>query len=306
MSISISASVGLGGRNKPTDDALVQQLLNSANNNHAIAVDGLVGKNTHDAIKAFQKDKLKSFKPDSLINPHAKTFKQLKSHYKASPNHANHSTFGLKSDRLTTLFQKQFSALKPASQTGLSKLCTLILKDQEITDLRWIAYMLATTKLETAHTMLPIEEYGKGKTKPYGKEVTVTDKNGLAHKNTYYGRGYVQLTWDHNYKKMSKNLQMGEDLYIQPEKALEESTAYKIMSYGMRHGSFTSRSLSRYISGNFCDYMNARRIINGTNEAQKIAGYATAIEILLRLSRTKLHGQQENLNCLATSRVCVA
>ena len=166
--------------------------------------------------------------------------------------------------------------------------------------------MLATAKHETAQTMLPIEEYGKGKTKPYGNEVAVTDKNGETHKNKYYGRGYVQLTWDHNYKTMSKNLNMGEDLYIYPDKALEENTAYNIMSYGMRHGSFTSRDLSRYISGNFCDYVNARRIINGTDKAQLIADYATAIEILLILSRTKLHGQQENLNCLTTSRVCVA
>ncbi len=306
MSISISASVGLGGRNKPTDVALVQQLLNNTNNNQSIAVDGLAGKATRDAIKAFQKDKLKSFKPDSLINPHAKTFKKLKTYYKTAVSHANDTTFGLRSDRFTVLYQKQFSTLKPASQTGLTKLTNFILNDQEITDLRWVAYMLATTKHETGHTMLPIEEYGKGKNKPYGNEVTVTDKSGQTHNNKYYGRGYVQLTWDHNYKTMSKNLKMGEDLYIHPDKALDADIAYKIMSYGMRHGSFTSRNLRRYISGNFCDYVNARRIINGTDQAQLIADYASAIEILLRLSRTKIHGQQENLNCLSTSRVCAA
>ena len=35
-------------------------------------------------------------------------------------------------------------------------------------DLRWLAYMLATTFHETARTMQPIEEYGKGKGKTYG------------------------------------------------------------------------------------------------------------------------------------------
>lgn len=306
MSISISASVGFAGRNKPTDVALVQQLLNTANNNHALTVDGLTGKVTRDAIKAFQKDKLKSFNPDSLISPHARTFKLLKTFYKITPSLTNHSTFGIRADRFATLYQKQFSALKPASQTGLRTLCNFILADKEITDLRWAAYMLATTKRETAHTMLPIKEYGKGKTKPYGNEVSVTDKKGKIHKNIYFGRGYVQLTWDHNYQSMSNNLKMGEELYIYPDKALDQDTAYQIMSYGMRKGSFTSRNLSRYISGIFCDYVNARRIINGTDKAQLIADYAIAIESLLRLSRTKIYGHPENLNCLTTSTVCAA
>jgi len=170
----------------------------------------------------------------------------------------------------------------------------------------WAAYMLATTKHETAHTMLPIEEYGKGKIKPYGEEISVKNKDGKIYKNKYYGRGYVQLTWEHNYKTMSTNLKMGEALYIHPEKALEESTAYKIMSYGMRHGSFTSRKLNQYINGDFCDYVNARRIINGTDLAQKIADYASELEILLRLSRTKFLKSEESFNCSILSRVCAA
>ncbi|MCW8987752.1 MAG: hypothetical protein OQK75_08820 [Gammaproteobacteria bacterium] len=166
--------------------------------------------------------------------------------------------------------------------------------------------MLATTKHETANTMLPIEEYGKGQSRPYGEEISVKDKNGKTYKNKYYGRGYVQLTWEHNYKSMSENLKMGEDLYIYPEKALEESTAYKIMSYGMRHGSFTTRNLSQYINGDFFDYVNARRIINGTDLAQKIANYASEIEVLLRLSRAKLLRTEESFNCTTLSRVCIA
>lgn len=34
---------------------------------------------------------------------------------------------------------------------------------QQLTDRRWLAYMLGTTYHETAKTMQPIEEYGKGK-----------------------------------------------------------------------------------------------------------------------------------------------
>ena len=56
------------------------------------------------------------------------------------------------------------------------------------------------------------------------------------------------------------------------------------MSYGMRNGSFTGRKLSDYIDNSQCDYENARRIINGTDQHTKIAKYATALEMLLRVS----------------------
>src|ERR1044071_1113225 len=54
-------------------------------------------------------------------------------------------------------------------------------------DRRWLAYMLATTFHETARTMQPIREFGRGRGTRYG--------------TTYYGRGFVQLTWEANYRK---------------------------------------------------------------------------------------------------------
>jgi len=305
MSISISASVGLGGRNKPTDVALVQQLLNNTGD-HKLTIDGLTGTATNEAIKSFQKSVVKLFKPDSLVSPHGQTIKKLRPFSKSTSKSSSHSNLGMSANKFITLYQKEYSALSKANLAGLDHLITFIIADPDVNDLRWSAYMLATTKHETNHTMLPIEEYGKGQGKPYGKEITVTDKNGKEHKNTYYGRGYVQLTWDENYKKLSKKLKMGEDLYIYPDKVLDEKIAYQVMSYGMRNGSFTSRSLSKYISGGQCDYINARRIINGTDRAQKIADYAVTIEILLRLSRTSTHSQNESFDCLTKSKLCVA
>ena len=59
---------------------------------------------------------------------------------------------------------------------------------------------------------------------------------------------------------------------------------YAIMSYGMRQGSFTGKKLSTYIYSAGCDYQQARRIINGTDQAAKIAGYAERLELILRAS----------------------
>ena len=51
---------------------------------------------------------------------------------------------------------------------------------------------------------------------------------------------------------------------------------------GMIRGWFTGRKLLDYIDGDRRDYVNARRIINGTDRAQVIAGYAMAFERALR------------------------
>lgn len=130
----------------------------------------------------------------------------------------------------------------------------------ELTDLRWLAYMLATAKWETAHTMQPIEEFGKGRGRAYG--ITV---NG----QVYYGRGYVQLTWAVNYARMAALT--GADLVNHPELALEPKIAALVMFDGMKDGLFTGVGLPRYFNDSTDDPIDARRIINGTDHAQEVA-----------------------------------
>lgn len=146
--------------------------------------------------------------------------------------------------------------------------CNAILKEweaQQLTDLRWLAYMLATTYHETAATMQPIEEYGKGKGRKYGKADSDT---GLV----YYGRGYVQLTWKENYATMGKLL--GKPLVEAPELALKPEIATAILFKGMIKGLFTGKKLGDYFNARKEDWVNARRIINGIDKAELIASYA--------------------------------
>ncbi|WP_420129737.1 SH3 domain-containing protein [Longimicrobium sp.] len=191
----------------------------------------------------------------------------------------------MKIDRQTffAAYEAAFGAItKPERKAGFDKLLGAAESDPHITDIRWLAYMLATVKHECADRWLPIEEFSKGKGLKYGVPVTVTDAGGNAFTNVYYGRGYVQLTWDWNYKAMGEKL--GNRLLYQPELALDPVVAYQIMSLGMRNGSFTGKGLSKYINDEQCDYVNARRIINGTDKAQTIAGYAARLEAILRAS----------------------
>lgn len=142
------------------------------------------------------------------------------------------------------------------------------------TDLRWLAYMLGTVKHETAHTMLPIEEYGKGKSRPYGKKLKMSGVVYTKPDKIFYGRGYVQLTWFENYELMGRLL--GVDLLNAPELALQTDIATKIMFEGMTKGNsnfgdFTGKSLELYFNSKTEDWKNARRIINGLDKATEIA-----------------------------------
>lgn len=133
-----------------------------------------------------------------------------------------------------------------------------------LTDLRWLAYMLATAYHETAKTMQPIEEYGKGKGHEYGKPSAIT---GLL----YYGRGFVQLTWDYNYRHMGDLL--GVNLLKNPELALDCTIATNIMFEGMLQGTFTGKKLADYFNEKLEMWRSARRIINGLDCADLIARY---------------------------------
>lgn len=153
-----------------------------------------------------------------------------------------------------------------------------------LTDLRWLAYMLATTYHETAkkvngiftRTMQPVEESGKGAGYRYGKKVKRSGIPYTLPDKIYYGRGYVQLTWFENYETMGRLL--GIDLLNNPELALHPNIAAQIMFEGMTKGNshfgdFTGKSLENYFNDKKEDWVNARRIINGTDKADLIAGY---------------------------------
>lgn len=130
------------------------------------------------------------------------------------------------------------------------------------------AYVLATTRHETAGTMKPIREYG-GET--------------YLKKKKYYpyvGMGYVQLTWRENYEKASRKL--GVDFVTNPRLLLKQEHAAKILVRGMQEGWFTGKKLADYITVYRSDFKGARRIINGTDKAALIAGYAEQYDALLK------------------------
>lgn len=162
----------------------------------------------------------------------------------------------------------------------------------QLTDLRWLAYILATTYHETGRSIKAVREcfgktdqasincvtrlYRRGRIKRnYAK---IDKKTGKA----YFGRGHVQLTWDFNYKRMGKELGMKDQVYINPDLALHPDTSVAIMSEGMIKGLFTGKRLSQYFNARTTNWGGARRIINGMDKYKLIAGYGRKFHATLR------------------------
>ena len=140
------------------------------------------------------------------------------------------------------------------------------------------AYLLATARHETDDTMQPITEYGGRKyfdkydTGKLAKALGNTpEADGDGFK--YRGRGYVQITGRANYSKAGDWLKI--DLINNPDLALQPTIAAQILVRGCCNGWFTGKKLSDYLPG---DYINARRVVNGTDKADLIAGYARGFE----------------------------
>lgn len=140
-----------------------------------------------------------------------------------------------------------------------------------INDTRKLAYILSTAFHETAKTMQPISEYGKGKGYEYGKKLKMSRKPYVSPDKLYYGRGYVQLTWYENYDAMGKLLKF--DLLNNPDLLLKADVSVKVLFQGMIKGMFTGKKLSDYFSEEKTDAYNARKIINGLDKAKLIEGY---------------------------------
>jgi putative chitinase len=169
---------------------------------------------------------------------------------------------------------------------------TAILEAMAGLPIAWVAYALATAYHETAHTMQPIKEFGGDKY--FFRRYDIQGQNPRLAKqlgNTlpgdgakYAGRGYVQLTGRANYKRAGDKLNV--DLINGPDLAMSKDIAALILRHGMRDGWFTGKSFQSYLPASFpasaAHFQAARRIINGTDKAAAIAGYAIAFQDALK------------------------
>ncbi|ENN87813.1 hypothetical protein RHSP_47675 [Rhizobium freirei PRF 81] len=171
-------------------------------------------------------------------------------------------------------------------------------------DSRWLAYMLATAYHETGTMMCAISEklsysaaglcavfpkyFNAKEAAAYARQPERIANRAYANRMgngseatgdgwRYRGRGLVQITGRDNYAKYA----IDDD----PDKALDAPKAIEILFDGMINGRFTGRKLADYFSATATDWVGARRIINGTDRAIEIAGYAKKFAAAIEVAR---------------------
>jgi putative chitinase len=173
--------------------------------------------------------------------------------------------------------------LKQSQVNGLNEILDAW-ENSKLTDLRWLAYILATPAIETGMRYEPIIEAGG--TTYFTKLYDVLGRNPTRARsmgNTkpgdgakYRGRGFVQITWKKNYAKYQPIIKklFDVDILNDPDKAMIPEVAAFIMIDGMSKGLFTGKKLSDYFNAKTTDWYNARRIVNGLDKADQIASIA--------------------------------
>jgi hypothetical protein len=236
----IRSSVGRGKINKPVDVILLKLILNGVSiykktegekiNYSLSAADGgsvlpslKLDNETAELISRIEAYQTASSMKviDGWVGANGSTIKSLLKHQNVNlalgrmsfirSKINNKTTSSIKSPYVITAYQKQYGSLSSTNKAGLEYILTTAKSDTDLTCIKQLSYMLATTKHETAHTFRAIEEYGKGSGREYGKSIVVTDTSGAkkSYTNQYYGRGYVQLTWGYNYQRLYEKLGNG-------------------------------------------------------------------------------------------------
>lgn len=166
---------------------------------------------------------------------------------------------------------------------SLKKILWKLQTDPNITNLKEAAYLLATAEVESSYSLQRWESdyqckdsqgqsmYGRsykelpgnqpcvnalnyykssdGKSNYYNKGI---DKRGLP----YFGRGLIQLTGSHNYKKYGEKI--GVDLISDADKALKPNNSYKIASEYLKNRTF------KYVNSD--NFSKARQSVKGSSK----------------------------------------
>lgn len=161
----------------------------------------------------------------------------------------------------------------------------------KISDKRLVAYIMATSVFETTKKMLPKEETG---TDEYFRQMydVSGERSAIAVRmgNTEIGegikykkRGIIQLLGKKAYQKFGDLIE--EDLVNDPSLMLDLKISTRLLVEGMLKGWYTGVTLYNYITPSKTDYTNARRTVNGTDNAKRIALMAEQLELAIKDSK---------------------
>lgn len=179
-------------------------------------------------------------------------------------------------------YRREFGPLTQKQVDGLNEILGFLAADPWPSTAH-MAYFLATTKWECGDEWHPIVERGR---EDYFRKYEPNTRIGIRLGNTqagdgarFKGRGYVQITGRRNYSLFATLLRL--PLLSDPDIALRPEVAYRIAKTGMLGGLFTGAKAGTYLDRDPPDFINARRVINGTDRASEIADYARQFMTIL-------------------------
>ena len=168
------------------------------------------------------------------------------------------------------LFKSGYTQLQVDSINAIIKEAV----DHGVKSKNQLAYILATAY----HEAFDFDGKTTGKIQ---RLVPIKEKGSMAYLKAkkyypYIGYGFVQLTWEANFRKYAPKVQskFGVDIMKTPDLLLRIDIASFVIVEGMLVGGFTGKKLSDYITNTKTDFVGARRIVNSLDKASLIAGYA--------------------------------
>lgn len=165
-----------------------------------------------------------------------------------------------------------------------------------------LAYDLATAWWETGQTMQPIYERGPrsyfDKYEPGTRIGSVLGNTQKGDGYRFRGQGHVQNTGRRNASvatnRINEKFQLGVNLVQNPEKRGDPFISAISLFLGNREGWWTGRDISDYIDSkdedddeDLREFVNSRRIVNGTDKAVTIAKAALKFEAALKAAGYK-------------------
>jgi peptidoglycan hydrolase-like protein with peptidoglycan-binding domain len=217
----------------------IQQIL-ASNKFYNYDVDGLYGKIIREALRDFKE--AYALSGGDILGPTTAEFLL----------------------RLDTLKPEAGRLANTSSKKDVQSAIVRECKRQGLTLTSQIAYVLATVQHETNNTFKPVRE-------AYWLTEDWRRRN-LTRYYPYYGRGYVQLTWDYNYKKYGDVI--GINLLDDPDKIMDPNIALFILVDGMSKGRFTGKKLGTYVNASQTNFVGARVVVNDHDKDRLIADYA--------------------------------
>jgi hypothetical protein len=153
-----------------------------------------------------------------------------------------------------------------------------------VTDPAQLAYILATAQHETDfwHTM---DEYSRHHYDACG-----------------WGEGMIQVTWCDKKRFVLQRLGLSAYQGIRDKRLTQPAIAADALCRGMKEGWYGQmRPLGQCIAGGKADYRCARQQVNGTDQWERIAGYAQKFQKVLTATQSPAKTSVTGVTCTRTS-----